>query len=96
MSADGLLRPAMATRNAANLPERKERCTEFQLHGGSSFRNVVDFTERKLLRYANKANDPQQKLVLMAMIDDYLKGNIAVAWRKGQPVYVKVTKEYEA
>jgi hypothetical protein len=29
----------------------------------------------------------------MAMIDDYKHGNIAVAWRRGQPVWVKVTKE---
>jgi hypothetical protein len=83
----------MATRNAANLPERKERCTEFQLHGGDGARNVVDFTERKLIRYATRTSDHQQKLVLMAMIEDYKKGNIAVAWRRGQPVWVKVTKE---
>ena len=83
----------MATRNAANLPERKERCTEFQLHGGNAFRNVVDFTEKKLLKYASKTSDQQQKLVLMAMIDDYKKGNIAVAWRRGQPVYVHISKE---
>jgi hypothetical protein len=83
----------MATRNAANLPERKERCTEFQLHGGNVCRNVVDFTEKKLLRYASKTHDSQQKLVLMAMIQDYKDGNIAIAWRRGQPVYIKVTKE---
>ena len=93
MSSGGLLRVDMATRNAANLPERKERCTEFQLHEGATPRNVVDFTEKKLLRYANKTSDQQQKLVLMAMIDDYKKGNIAVAWRRGQPVYIRVTKE---
>jgi hypothetical protein len=83
----------MATRNAASLPERRERCTEFQMHGGDAGRNVVDFTEHKLIRYASKTHDSQQKLVLMAMIDDYRNGNIAVAWRRGQPVWVKVTKE---
>jgi len=93
MSAGGLLRVDMATRNAANLPERKERCTEFQLHEATGLRNVVDFTERKLLRYASKTHDQQQKLVLMAMIEDYKSGNIAVAWRRGQPVYIRVTKE---
>jgi len=83
----------MATRNAANLPERKERCTEFQLHSGVCDRNVVDFTERKLIRFASKTHDSQQKLVLMAMIEDYRKGNIAIAWRRGQPVWIKVTRE---
>jgi hypothetical protein len=33
------------------------------------------------------------KLTLAAMVDDYRKGHIAVAWRRGQPVYIKVTKE---
>lgn len=84
---------AMATRNAAGLPGRPERCTEFQLHGGMLGRNVVDFTEQKLLRYAEKANDPQQKLVLMSMVKEYRSGDIAIAWRKGQPVFVRVTRE---
>lgn len=93
MSVRGLLSFDMATRNAANLPDRPEKCTEFQLHGGSSSRNVVDFTEHRLLRIASKAHDPQQQLVLMAMIKDYRDGNIAVAWKRGQPVWIKVTKE---
>ncbi len=88
----GSLSTEMATRNVANLPGRPEARTEFQVHGGEA-RNVVDFTERKLIRYAMKATDPQQKLVLMAMVEDYRNGHIAVAWRRGQPVYVKVTKE---
>jgi hypothetical protein len=86
------MRTAMATRNAAGLPGRPDRCTEFQLHGEKNGRNVVDFTEQKLLRYAAKATDPQQKLVLLAMLNDYREGHIAVAWRHGQPLYVKVTK----
>jgi hypothetical protein len=84
---------SMATRNTAGLPGRPERCTEFQLYGGDKQKNVVDFTERKLLSYAAKATDPQQKLTLYALIDDYRGGNIAVAWRRGNPLYVKVTKE---
>jgi hypothetical protein len=83
---------SMATRNAAGLPGRPERCTEFQLYG-SNGPNVVDFTERRLLSYAAKATDPQQKLTLFAMIDSYRKGDIAVAWRRGNPLYVKVTRE---
>jgi hypothetical protein len=93
MSMHGLISFSMSTRNAVNLPDRPERCTEFQLHGGSSSRNVVDFTEHRLFRIAAKTHDPQQRLVLMAMIEDYRKGNIAVAWKRGQPVWIKVTKE---
>lgn len=83
----------MSTRNAASLPERRDRCTEFQMHGGDAGRNVIDFTERKLVLYAAKTHDSQQKLVLMSMVEDYRKGNIAIAWRHGAPIYLKVTKE---
>jgi hypothetical protein len=88
----GCLSTEMATRNVADLPGRPEKCTEFQVHGGEA-RNVIDFTERKLIKFAAKATDPQLKLTLAAMVDDYRKGHIAVAWRRGQPVYIKVTKE---
>lgn len=84
----------MATRNAANMPGRPEKCTEFQLHAGKNrARNVVDFTEYRLLKYAEKTNDHQQRMILMALIDDYRNGLVAVAWRRGYPVPVRVTKE---
>lgn len=82
----------MATRNASGLPGRPEKSTEFQLHKGNSS-EVIDYTERRLLRYAVKTNDPQQRMILLTMVDDYRQGHIAIAWRRGQPVYVKVTKE---
>lgn len=84
----------MATRNATNLPGRPDRCTDFQIHLGKTYgKNVVDFTERKLIGYALKTKDPQQKLMLMAMVEDYLKGNIAIAWKVGKPVWLYVTRE---
>ena len=89
-----LLRVDMATRNAANLPGRPDKCTDFQLHMGKRYgKNVVDFTERKLLGYALRTKDPQQQLMLMAMVEDYCKGNIAIAWKAGKPVFMRVTKE---
>jgi hypothetical protein len=81
----------MATRNVANVPGRPDACTEFQLYAGC--KDVIDYTERRLVRYAGKAADPMQKLTLCAMIDDYRDGRIAIAWRGGRPVFVKVTKE---
>jgi len=85
----------MATRNVAGLPGRPETSTEFQLYVGRSKKNVLDFTEQKLIRYAAKTIDPQQKLILTALIEDYRNGLVAVAWRRGAAVYfkVKVTKE---
>lgn len=81
----------MATRNAAGIPNRSEKCTEFQLHTVGP--NVIDFTERKLLKYVSKVTDPQQKLTLCAMIDEYRAGTVAVGWKRGAPVYVRVTRE---
>mgnify|MGYP007044014411 CR=1 FL=1 len=85
---------SMSTRNTAGLPRRLEKSTDFQLHvGRGSDKNVIDFTEQKLLRYALKTNDPQQKLTLVAMIEDYRNGHIAIAWKRGTPVYLRVTKD---
>lgn len=73
-------------------------CTEFTMHisqrteyAGSRYR-FIDYTEHKLRKYIEGVSDKQQAMILKAMLVDYLSGNIAVAWRKGQPVYIKVTK----
>ena len=93
----GLAISTMATRNATNVPGRPEKCTDFQLHvGKENGKNVIDFTERKLIQYALKCHDPQQKLVLMALIEDYRNGLVAVAWRRGAPVPLRVTRESAA
>lgn len=83
----------MATRNVAGVPSRPETSTEFQLYGVNGGKNLVDFTEQKLMRYASKTKDPQQKLVLMSMLEDYRGGLIAVAWRRGAAVYYRMTKD---
>lgn len=85
---------SMATRNAANLPRRLEKSTDFQLCIESGVeKNIIDFTERKLFKYAMKTVDIQQRLTLLAMVDDYRKGHIAIAWKRGQPTYIRVTRE---
>jgi len=74
-------------------------CTDFTLHVSqkSEFAmskcKFIDYTEHRLHRYIETIVDKQQELVLMTMLSDYLRGNIAIAWRRGQPVYVKVMKE---
>jgi hypothetical protein len=87
----------MRTRGNTKIPFSE--CTEFTLHVSqkSEFsknkRNLIDYTEHKLRRYILTVTDKQQALVLNVMLTDYIQGNIAVAWRKGQPVYIKITKE---
>jgi hypothetical protein len=86
----------MATRNVAN-HGRLARCTEFQLYlGKKDAENIIDFTEHKLLRYITTIDDPQQKLILSALVVDYRAGHVAVAWRRGKPVPLRVTKESSA
>lgn len=86
---------SMKTRGSSNIPISE--CTEFTMHVSqktefaNSKKKLIDYTEYKLIRYIEKVRDKQQELILNVMLVDYVKGNIAVAWRKGQPVYVSVT-----
>ena len=82
----------VATRRVEDAPDRVDRCTEFQIHVGRCD-NVVDFTEFKLLRYSASLADAQQKLIVAALIIDYRTGNIAIAWRRGKPVPLRITHE---
>ena len=92
-------RASMATRNPADVKGPLHSCTEFVMHKSQQaiftgvLHKIVDYTEHRLLRYVDGVNDPQQKLVLTALIKDYKNGKVAVAWRRGQPVYVRVTKD---
>ena len=61
--------------------------TEFQLYASND-----DITERRLIKRALSMKDPQRKLLLMALIEDYRNGLIAVAWRHGAPVMLRVVK----
>lgn len=81
----------MATRNVAGLPGRNDSCTEYQLHKVQ--KGVIDYTEKRLIRFAAGTTDPTQKLTLCALIDDYRNGDVAIAWRSGRPVFVRVTKD---
>lgn len=73
-------------------------CTEFQMHKSQQMafsgimHRVFDFTEKKLIKYIEKIKDAQQRLLLVALLNDYISGHVAVAWKKGQPVWVKVSK----
>lgn len=87
----------MATRNPQSKVPMSD-CTQFVLHIGQTLGNterkhLIDYTEYKLIKYASAAKDPQQKLVLFALVKDYRDGKVAIAWKHGTPVYFKVTKD---
>ena len=72
--------------------------SEFQLHKSQRtifqgiLKKIFDYSEYRLIRYINATNDAQQKLILVALLHDYIDGNIAVAWKRGQLVWIKVIK----
>jgi len=73
--------------------------TEFVLHKSQqtllsgTHDGVIDYAEKRLLRYAAATKDPQQRHSIEALLDNYRAGRAAVAWRRGEPVYVWVTRE---
>lgn len=91
------LKLKMRTKSTVGKNVKLESCTEFSLHirqkNISSKKYPIDYSERKLEKYIDTIKDPQQKMVLIALLHDYLKGDVAVAWRRGHPVYIQVVKE---
>lgn len=55
--------------------------------------NVIDYTEKKLVRKIEETRDAQKKLLLVAMLKDYTEGQIAVSWKRGVPHYTKITQD---
>jgi len=87
----------MRTRNTKEPKIALDFCTEFTLHVSQKTvlekkRNLIDYSEKKLIKYIDQVEDSQQKMVLIALLHDYRKGQVALAWKRGQPVYLKVTK----
>jgi hypothetical protein len=89
---------AMSTRFPTNAKIKPGECTEFQMHKSQQMafaglmHLVIDFTEHKLRRHIEKVKDAQQKLTLVALLNDYIIGSVAVAWKRGQPIWIRVSK----
>lgn len=81
-----------------NTPMKLGDCTEFQLHKSQQtifhgiLKKIFDYSEKRLIRYINTVKDIQQKLILVALLQDYIDGHVAIAWKRGQPIWVKVIK----
>ena len=89
----------MSTRNPQKAPGRKpgEACTEFHLHKSqfseTDKSDVFDYTDHRLTNYISSIKDESQRHTLLEILETYRKGLVAVAWKSGKPVWVKVTKE---
>jgi hypothetical protein len=87
---------------ATNIPKEASakpgESTDFQLHKsqqaifGGIMKSIVDFTERKLNKCIEETTDENQKSLLVNLLKEYVAGKVAVAWRRGRPVWIKVTK----
>jgi hypothetical protein len=73
-----------------------KECTSFVMHRSlhaMNAANVIDYSEQRLLRLAKSARDEQQRLVVMTLLHDYKNGDIAIGWRAGNPVFIRVLHE---
>ncbi len=92
------MKPAMATRKPTDSEISLKNCTEFCLHKSQQTMmsdtqsNVYDYTEYRLRRYAAIIVDEQQKSVIRNLLVEYVAGLVAVAWNKGKPQYIRVTR----
>ena len=88
----------MATRTPKTPGSKQgEHCTEFQMHKSqcyNSIKQLVDFSEYKLMQYIESVFDDQQRISLEGILKDYKAGKVALAWKAGRPVWIKVTKEH--
>jgi hypothetical protein len=71
--------------------------TEFQLHISqfqSYYANktqLIDYTEKRLLQYIKRNTFDEDKLILIrTILEDYISGRVAIAWKNGEPVYVRI------
>jgi hypothetical protein len=60
----------------------------------NSIKQLVDFSEYKLMQYIESVFDDQQRISLEGILKDYKAGKVALAWKAGRPVWLKVTKEH--
>ena len=93
---------AMKTEMATKRPKQSgwkfgERCTEFQLHKSqlslASVKYIIDYSEVRLKHFIKTVSDAQQKETLTKVLNSYKRGEVAVAWKAGKPVWINVTKE---
>lgn len=72
-------------------PEMEQNTTtDFQLHVIRENKNVIDYTEQKLKRYARTIKDPQQKQTLQELMDKYIDGSVAICWKRGFPAWLNI------
>jgi hypothetical protein len=84
-----------ATRRIKSSPAGN--CTEYHLHKSQtserSNKNILDFSAFKIMQLMSKTPDESQRLMLAALLRDYREGHVAIGWKEGLPVWIRVTAE---
>jgi hypothetical protein len=89
---------AMSTKYPKSAKIKPGETTEFQMHKSQlmafagMMHLVLDYTEYRLKHCIDKTRDEQQKSILQKLLKEYVSGDVAVAWKRGQPIWIKVTK----
>lgn len=65
--------------------------TEFVLYVGED--GVLDFVERRLLQLLKASRSTKRKSQLEGLLSSYRNRAVAVAFQRGEPMYVRVTRE---
>lgn len=84
---------AMSRRRAEPPPKNR---TDFQLYVNwkvTKFPNIVDFTERRLLKLVRGTKDASLKSKLLELLTGYRQSKIAIAWQEGEPAWTSVQKD---
>lgn len=72
-------------------PEMEQNTTtDFQLHVIRENKNIIDYTEQKLKRYARTVKDPQQLQTIQELMDRYIDGSVAICWKRGFPAWLNI------
>jgi hypothetical protein len=66
----------------------------FQRHTDNEL--LIDYTEQRLMWLINKIlMMSKRKLQLIMLLSDYRKGKVAIAWRAGEPVFLRLETTLE-
>jgi hypothetical protein len=93
------MKNAMAPRVRKDSKKSPSERTQYQLHKtqqtvfADKMKETYDYTEHKLARYIETVEDPEKRKFFENLLQDYVRGNVAIAWEKGEPVWLKITKE---
>lgn len=89
----------MSPRNSNNSKVSGIGSTEFQLHKSQYTKftgimhKIFDYSEFRLTRYLETVKDYQKKAILSDILAKYKRGFIAIAWKRGEPIWLPVTKD---